>query len=232
MGVEKECLDVFGSGSKEEALKLLPKLSNPKTVIDSRDDWKGWRLIHHAAYRGWGGVCKLLVEQYDCEPTAVDDEGRSPLHIACSVGRAKSVEYLITLPSVLNRINDKDSTTNGFTPLHWTCVGGACNSVIEILLSSNCVSILKVDRFERTPLEVLSNYTYDVLHIFANITDWSTQLPVKSFFNVFLVGNSGAGKSTLAAAMLELTGYDATQHGQISSVEEITEGIVPMQCQG
>ena len=226
---EKECLDAFDSGKKEQALKLLPKLYKPETVIKSRTT--GWTLIHHAAYHGWGDVCKLLVEKYNCEPTAVSDSGKSPLHIACWFGQEKSVKYLVTLPSVLRRINDKDPI-NGRTPLQLACKWGlvlGSGSVIKILLETNAVSITEVDKYGQTPLQVLFSHPYDVL---ANKIDWSIQLPVKPFFSVFLVGNSGAGKSTLAAAMLELSKDIPTQHGRISNVEELTAGIVPTQCIG
>ena len=190
--------------------------------------------MHHAARRGWGDVCKLLVEKYNFEPTAVDGNGMSPLHIACQYGRKNSVKYLVTLPSVLSKINDKD-TTYGRTSLHlagqWGVILGS-GSVIEILLETNAVNTTEVDKDGLTPLEILSNHPYGVLNKVANIIDWSTQIPVKSFFNVFLVGNSGAGKSTLAAAMLELTRDAPTQHGRISDVEELTAGIVPTQCRG
>ena len=227
--MEKECLDAFDSGKKKQALKLLPKLSNPGTVIDSRDEWMGCTLTHHAARQGWGDVCKLLVEKYNCEPTAVDNSGRSPLHIACWCGCEESVKYLVTLPTVLRRINDKD-TTYGHTPLHWACFWSRCGPVVEILLETSRVNITVEDEDGRTPLELLSTYTYGVLTKVANKVDWSTQLPVESFFSVFLIGNSGAGKSTLAAAMLELTGYTLTQHSRVSNVEELTAGIVPTQC--
>ena len=107
-------------------------------------------------------------------------------------------------------------------------------SVIEVLLETNAANVNEVNKDGRTPLELLSYYTYmyGVLNKFANKTDWSTQLPVESFFSVFLVGNSGAGKSTLAAAMLELTKYTPTQHGRISNVKELTAGIVSTQCRG
>ena len=229
--MEEECLDAFQFGKKEEALKLLPKLSNPRTVRDSRSFFSGFTLVHHAAWNGWGDVCKLLVEEYNCEPTALDDHWRSPLHIACWRGSEKSVNYLVTLPSVLRRINDNDATRH-YTPLHWACEWNHDDSVIKILLETNAVNINEVDKAGRTPLEVLSNYTYGLLNRVASKIDWSTQLPVESFFSVFLVGNSGAGKSTLAAAMLELSHYAPTQHGQISNVEELTAGIVPTQCRG
>ena len=215
-------------------MKLLPKLANPGTVRDSRLLFSGLTLVHYAAWYGWGDVCKLLVEKYNCEPTAVDDYGRNPLHIACQLGGGEDLlKYLTTLPSVLRRINDRD--TDGRTPLHYACkwstMFGSC-SVVEILLETNAVNITEVDKDGCTPLELVAKYTYGVFSRFANRIDWSTQLPVKSFFSVFLVGNSGAGKSTLAAAMQELTGDAPTQHGRISNVEELTAGIVPTQCRG
>ena len=231
--MEKECLDAFLYGSREVALKLLPKLSNPETVIDSCNS--GIKLIHLAALRGWGDVCKLLVEEYNCEPTAVDDEGRNPLHVACRYGIEESVKYLVTLPSVLRRINDKDPL-NGYTPLHFACMWGVVNgsgSVIEILIETDAVNITQEDKYGYTPMEILSKHPYDVLTKVSNIIDWSTQLPCSQvLFSVFLIGNSGAGKTTLAAAMLELTRYAPTQHGQVSNVEELTAGIVPTQSRG
>ena len=71
--MEKECLDAFRFEKKEEALKLLEELSNPQTFIDIY--FGGWTLMHHAAWNGWEDVCKLLVEKYNCDPTAVDDYG-------------------------------------------------------------------------------------------------------------------------------------------------------------
>ena len=230
MDLEKECLDAFHVGKKEEVLKLLPKLNNTKALTDSHYDRTGWTALHHAAYHGWGDICKLVVEKYNCEPTAVNGFGRSPLHIACQFGKETSVKYLVTLPSVLKRINEKDNS--GRTPLHWACWWGTYGSVIEILLETNVVNVAEVDEDGHTPLEILSEYTYDMLSRFANKIDWSTQLPVKSFFSIFLVGNSGAGKSTLAAVMRELTTRYPTQHGRISNVEKLTAGIVPTQCRG
>ena len=226
----EECYDAFRSGRKEEALKLLQKLSNPQTVINSRYSCAGTILIHAVARRGWEDVCKVLAEEYNYEPTAVDDCGRSPLHIACEYGNEELVKYLVTLPSVLRRINDKDRL--GRTPLHHACQTSTASSVIETLLETNAVNISEVDKDGLTPWEMVSHDTYGVLSKFANKIDWSTQLPVKSFFSVFLVGNSGVGKSTLAAAMQELTRSFQTQNGRISNVEELTAGIVPTQCRG
>ena len=169
--MEEKCLNAFHSEKKEVVLKLLPKLSNPETVRNTRSFLSGFTLVHYASWNGWGDVCKLLVENYNCEPTAVDDNGMSPLHIACRQGSESSVRYLVTLPSVLRRINDKD-TTHGRTPLHWACEWGVYNSsgsVIWILLETNAVNISEVDKHGHLAWEVLSQHPYWVLNNIASI---------------------------------------------------------------
>ena len=227
--VKKECLDAFCCGNKEEVLKLLPKLRSPESIRDSGEGWEGCTLLHHAVYHGWEDVCELLVEQYNCDPTIVSDSGNSPLHIASACGKKASVKYLLSLPSVLRRIKDKDN--EGDTPLHLACLYGEF-AVIEILLETNSVNITEENNLGLTPVEMLRHYSYNMFIQLADKIDWNTQLLVKSFFNVVLVGNSAAGKSTLAAVMLELTRAPPTQHGRISNVKELTAGMVPTQCKG
>ena len=231
VGVEKECIDAFLTGEKEETLKLLPKLRSPETIRDSRyAARRRYTLVHYAVRCGWEDVCKLLVEKYNCDPTAVDDNRCSPLHVACFYGKEAVVKYLVSLPSVLRRINDKDDI--GHTPLHEACLNQNLG-VVEILFETNSVNILEKNAFSGDfTFEMLSKYSYNLLSRATSKIDWNTQLKVNSYFNMFLAGNSGAGKSTLAAVMLELTRFAPTQHGRISKVKEFTTGIVPTQCEG
>ena len=210
-------------------MKLLPKLHSPETVVDSCVPWKGYTLLHHAADNGWEDVCKLLVEKCKCDPTSVDHYGQSPLHIACWLGSAASVKYLLSLPSVLREIDAKDKF--GRTPLNFACM---CKrfAAIESLLETNSVNLTEMDKFGYTPFEILLNEGYSALSRVANQIGLNTQLPVKSFFKVFLVGVFGAGKSTLAAAMVELTKDASTQYGQILNAKEFPTGIVPRKCCG
>ena len=121
------------------------------------------------------------------------------------------------MPSVLKRINDKNNY--GYTALHDACHGGNF-AVIETLLETNSVNITEENIYGETPIELLRRYSYSTFRLLATKIDWSTQLVVKSFFNVFLVGNSAAGKSTLAEVLLELTRDTPTQHGRVSNVKE------------
>ena len=74
-GVKKECLDAFCDRNRGKALKLLPQLRCPESIRDGAEGWKGATLLHHAASNGWVDVCKLLVDEYKCDPTTVDDLG-------------------------------------------------------------------------------------------------------------------------------------------------------------
>ena len=208
---------------------LLPKLRSPESTRNSYCRWEGSTLLHFAVRRGWEDVCKLLVEKYNCRPTTVNDDDQSPLHVACLLGNEAIVKYLLTIPSVLRRINDKDN--RGQTPLLLACLRREF-AIAVILIETNLVNITEENTFGRTPFEILCKDGYNALSRVANKIDWSTQLKVGSFFNVFLVGNTAAGKSTLAATLLELTRYVPTQHGRISNVEELTTGIVSTQCEG
>ena len=227
-GVERECLDAFMVRNKARVLMLLPNLSSPQTVRDSLY-LEGATLVYHAARNGWDDVCKLLVDDYNCSPTTVNDYGSSPLHEACLCGREATVKYLLTLPSVLRRINDK--TNDGNTALHLACGYGNI-AVIETLLETNSVNITEENNDGLTPIELLRQYRYSTFARLASKIDWKTPLLVKSYFNVFLLGNSAAGKSTLAEVLLELTRATPTQHGRVSNVKELTAGVVPTQCEG
>ena len=103
-GVRKECLDAFYYRDKEKALKLLPQLRSPETIRDSREGWQGFTLVHHAAYNGWADVCKMLVEEHNCDPTAVDDTHRSPLHDACYGFAGEAALYLLQSSNFLTTL--------------------------------------------------------------------------------------------------------------------------------
>ena len=165
--VEKECLDAFGRGGKEIALKLLPRLRSPESIRSSRNGWKGCTLVHYAACHDWDDVCKLLVEQYNCDPTTVSNHVVSPLHTACVYGSVASIKYLLSLPSVLRNVNDKSACGN--TPLHYACLYQRL-TVIEILLNTSSVNVIEKNNEGLTPIEMLHNYSYNEMVILVMLT--------------------------------------------------------------
>lgn len=98
--------------TSSKALELVRKLPDPAAIRD----YKQRTLLHHACWNGWLDVVKILIEQYSCDPNAVDDVGSTPLHWACH-SSTDIVKYL-----VLERGCDPTSCNRyRSTPLHWAC---------------------------------------------------------------------------------------------------------------
>lgn len=106
--VEKQCLDAFGCGDKEQALRILPKVRKPHTIRDIDDR----TLLHGAAYYGWEDIFLLLVQKYHCDPGVTNSIGENPLHYACMGHRLSLIAFLLSTTSL--RLTDKDK--NGYTP--------------------------------------------------------------------------------------------------------------------
>ena len=88
--VRDQCYEAFNYGRREEALRLLKKVKNPRTVKDSNN----FTLLHCAAYHGWLDVVKDLINDHDFDPDCEDDSGNTPLSKAKSNGKQSVVDYL------------------------------------------------------------------------------------------------------------------------------------------
>ena len=91
--IEKKCYDAFNYGRKEEALRLLKKIKNPRTVKDSNN----FTLLHCAAYHGWLDAVKQLIYEHQCDPDCEDNSGYTPLSKAEGNGKQSVVDYLETV---------------------------------------------------------------------------------------------------------------------------------------
>ena len=89
--VRDECFEAFNYGRREEALRLLKKIKNPRAVKDSNN----FTLLHCAAYHGWLDVVKELINDHDFDPDCMDDDGNTPLSKARSNGQQPVVDYLL-----------------------------------------------------------------------------------------------------------------------------------------
>ena len=90
--VADQCFDAFNYGRKEEALRLLKKINDPRTVKDSSN----FTLLHCAAFHGWLDVVKELINVHRFDPNCKDDSGNTPLSKARSNGKRSVVDYLET----------------------------------------------------------------------------------------------------------------------------------------
>ena len=93
VSLEKKCYDAFNKGRREEALRLLKQVKDPRTVISQRN----FTILHCAAYHGWLDVVKQLIDDHQFDPGCEDDDGNTPISKARSNGKQHVVDYLETL---------------------------------------------------------------------------------------------------------------------------------------
>lgn len=132
-GLQVNCLDKAGftplhyaccEGHKKAIKALIALGANLQTCSS-----KGWTALHSAAYGGQEDIMNMLVNEYNCDPVALDQRHRLPLHIACTRGHVKLVQTL--LQKYGYDINCKDN--KGITPLHFASSYGHEALVIELV---------------------------------------------------------------------------------------------------
>ncbi|OAQ28998.1 ankyrin [Linnemannia elongata AG-77] len=96
----EDALEAAKSGSVEALQKTLS--ANPEL---------GMTMLHWACDRGSLKKVKLLVETYNVDVNALDDEGSTPLHYACLSGWPELATYLQSLPAVDQSIKDHSGMT-------------------------------------------------------------------------------------------------------------------------
>lgn len=74
-----------------------------------------------------------------------DDDGNTPLHIACWYGHTKCVKFLVESGATLNEKND-----DGATPIHYAC--GGCHTECVKFLIENGVHVSVKNNYDTTPL--------------------------------------------------------------------------------
>ena len=216
--VREQCLRAFIHGDKEVAQQLLARVPDPQTLRESYNR----TLVHRAAIHGWHDICQILVEQHHVNPSDKDDHECSPLHCACRNGRAQTVQYLLSLPTVMDTVNDEEHVF-GRSALELAC-GGAHLSVLEVLLREPSVQM---------PTKRIRSNDFAVLSLLATRIQWSTEFPIQPYSRVFMAGNSAAGKTTLTTALLSLDIHSPVSHdGLVTGVKTLTAGICPTQCSG
>ena len=88
--MEDMCYDAFRYGDKEEALRLLKVVKDPREVKDSG----GWTLLHCAARRGWTDIVELLITKYNFDVNSVDNHNQTPVHWASFYGQLNVIKSL------------------------------------------------------------------------------------------------------------------------------------------
>ena len=159
------------------------------------------------------------MEQYNCDPESRDDDGDTPLHVACRRGHVDIVRYLVSEQGCSAVCQNKNGNTalhvacywshvdivrylvseqgccpayqdkNGDTPLHMACRLDH-TSVVQFLLSTGRVDPWCKNGSGHTPVQL--TYNYEISKQFAGLTK-----DLATASKVFIFGNPAAGKSTL-----------------------------------
>ena len=91
--VNTKCYDAFNFGRREEALRLLKQVKDPRTVKSKNN----FTILHCAAYHGWLDVVKELINDHQFNPDCKDKGGKTPLSVARNNGKYAVVDYLETV---------------------------------------------------------------------------------------------------------------------------------------
>ena len=89
--MDDRCLDAFSNDNKEEALRLLKLVNDPRKVKDS----DGSTLLHLAAARGWTDTVELLITKYNCDINCGTVYNSTPVHWAIDYGHLDVIKYLV-----------------------------------------------------------------------------------------------------------------------------------------
>eukprot|EP00731_Ephydatia_muelleri_P015467 Em0008g1187a len=107
---------------------------------------KGWSILHSAAYGGQEDVMNMLINEYNCDPRAVDKRGRLPFHTACIAGHVKLVRVLVQ--------NLEDPTNTGAN-MNALVTGG--NGLLHLAALNGHSRVVKflVEEFKRNKLSLV-----------------------------------------------------------------------------
>ena len=89
--MEDRCYDAFSYNNKEEALRLLKLLKDPREVKGS----DGGTLLHWAAAYGWTDIVELLITEYKCDVNCgTVNNNHTPVYVASERGRLDVIKCL------------------------------------------------------------------------------------------------------------------------------------------
>ena len=242
--------------TEQSALELICEHSTREPVATIKDG-EGWTLLHHACYRGWFEVVKMLVHQHDADPDDRNNFHCTPLHWAAFGGHCEIARYLVNELSCDPHAENK----RGNTPLQIACWRGNLEVIEFLVVDCNC-DPLKPNRLGLTPLyeAFACNHIHIVSFLLStglvdgaipqlripkllsewyrtlcrNIIDFRRSNPLKPVLKVFVLGDIGVGKTTLVSALRkELCSSRVRSLGRkylrVPEVMPNTAGINPVQ---
>ena len=171
--INKLCLSAFNSAHYSEAIRLLPLVSEPKSihtnVCDTNipstkgnrkyfDPKAGIGLLHLATWNGWLDIMKILIDRYGLEPEMGDCD-ICILHIAVLNKHIDVIKYLISECGCDPMCKDND----GWTCLHYAGKCGSLN-IMNYLITECQYDPLVTNKYGSTCLHLaVGNKHIDVV---------------------------------------------------------------------
>ena len=115
-------------------------------------DANGQFFIHRVLQRVnmFLGAIKLIIQVNPESITAADNQGTTPLHIACRVGNVKASKCIVGARE--DTLMARDAGDN--LPIHIACWAGKCNSVNYLMTTNEC-GVSKENAKGKLPIELL-----------------------------------------------------------------------------
>ena len=163
--LESKFLKAFKRGTKQNAVRLLPQVSQPADIRITTDYIvvvngseivvaSGSSLVHLAAIHGWIDVVKDLTIKYKCDANCKNSQERIPLYSASATGQLEVVKYLIHEQHCDPLAKECDKRTL----LHFACQGFDSLGVVKYLINEQNCDPMSKDTFNQTPLHYASQY--------------------------------------------------------------------------
>jgi Protein kinase domain/Ankyrin repeats (many copies) len=135
-------LSLIEENNVQELLNTIQ--SHPDLHFNFKDD-QGNSFLHIAVYKGYLGVCKVLLDYLDhSDINTPNFKLYQPLHVASELGFIEIAQLLVRSGANINSIN-----LNGDTPLHLACKNKHAQ-LVSWLLSRN-PNVLLVNSQGKTP---------------------------------------------------------------------------------
>jgi ankyrin repeat protein len=130
----------------EYLVRLLVIVLTEDESLLNYQNLNGWTALFWAVFVGHEKICRLLIEQYDCNVNVVDTHSWTPLHYAASKGFVEIAQLLVSNQAELNAVDN----TFKWTPLIYACRNGQLK-MVEYLASVGA-SLFEVDQDNRDGL--------------------------------------------------------------------------------
>ena len=128
---------------------ILVTGQNCNVACICKDEY-GKTLLHYSCHHGWLDVTRRLVEQYHCDLESRDNDGNTPLHMACE-DHVDIVRYLVSEQGCITACQNKI----GDTPLHAACREGHLAMVKALTSGRDCKTACNCqNKWGDTPLHV------------------------------------------------------------------------------